>query len=43
MIHRRDALKAFTALSGALIARPLTAAAAGATKVRVTLVRWPYT
>ncbi len=41
MIHRRDALKAFTALSGALLTRSATAAPAA--KVRVTLVRWPYT
>lgn len=41
MIHRRDALKTFTALSGALLTRRVTAAPAA--KVRVTLVRWPYT
>jgi len=46
MTERRDVLRAIAAIALAGIARatparPLAAAATG--KVRVTLVRWPYT
>ncbi len=41
MIERRDVLKAIAGTALATVARPLTAATTG--KVRVTLVRWPYT
>jgi len=41
MIERRDVLKAIAGAALATAARPL--AAATTAKVRVTLVRWPYT
>lgn len=41
MIERRDVLKAIAGTALATVAGPLAAATAG--KVRVTLVRWPYT
>ena len=41
MMERRDVLKGMAGLaSGALVARVASAAPA---RVRVTLVRWPYT
>ena len=41
MIERRDLLKAIAGATLATVAGPLAAATPG--KVRVTLVRWPYT
>lgn len=41
MMERRDVLKAIAGTALASLARPMAAATPG--KVRVTLVRWPYT
>lgn len=41
VIERRDVLKAIAGTALTALASPLAAAAA--VKVRVTLVRWPYT
>jgi hypothetical protein len=41
MTDRRNALKMMAGSAIAVMAQPLAAATSG--KVRVTLVRWPYT